>query len=612
MQPDGPYVGYYQPPYYAPVEPRIPPGLDYPGPAYYPDGSIAHHRSGSFNRRGARPPRLVDPHSFDRFAENQPRPYPPYSQRGGHHSSFNSTRGRRPSIRSADAWQGPRDTRLFERRVQSDHHGNGFAQTRESRSSSDLAGDSTEDHSRSDTRVATESDDHGYTNPVLPPLSEDGSVDTEVEKQQDSSPKTVEDESFQTAAETPIATPLGETEQPAPRSPTSPMDRNENVAVDTKLSEALTEEKPLDREAESVPHSPSTSTTESGDTASVATAGHQLAAPKAGPKQTESFSPFARGANTKKKEPKQKPVKSKTKQKSEQPRQLRIDTPIDIEATPEEKVESICETEVGAASHMVENHTEQCENNESLPSQVNVEENRTGSSTPQRRLTLSSFATAVTSVISSMSSSNKSKTGDDLTSALSQFDISQPGPSQSDTSQPVISQPELSQPDISQPETSQPEIFRPENSQPETAPSASKNKSMNKNKKKKKKKTKAAIPVPDDTSTETIANDTPVGSPPSNNAGPSNNTLSLHNMGHLHSTSPLRESANMLDNRLSILNIREGSIVELHENMINYHNSRPVRKENLSFSEGHNEEVEQSRRKLDEIREKERLLKQKK
>jgi hypothetical protein len=185
MRPDGAFVGYYQPSYYAPVEPRIPPGLDYPGPAYHPDGSIAHQRSGSFSRRGGRPPRLVDPHSFDRFAETQSHPYPPYSQRGGHRSSFNSTRGRRPSFRSADAWQGPRDTRLFERRVQSGHHGNGSAQTRESRSSSDLAGDPAEDHSHPDTRVATESDEHGYTHPVLPSLSEDGSVDTEVEKQQD-------------------------------------------------------------------------------------------------------------------------------------------------------------------------------------------------------------------------------------------------------------------------------------------------------------------------------------------------------------------------------------------------------------------------------------------
>jgi hypothetical protein len=587
MRPDGAFVGYYQPSYYAPVEPRIPPGLDYPGPAYHPDGSIAHQRSGSFSRRGGRPPRLVDPHSFDRFAETQSHPYPPYSQRGGHRSSFNSTRGRRPSFRSADAWQGPRDTRLFERRVQSGHHGNGSAQTRESRSSSDLAGDPAEDHSHPDTRVATESDEHGYTHPVLPSLSEDGSVDTEVEKQQDSSPKTVEDESFQTAAETPTATPtekaLCETEQSTPHSPTSPMESAENAPVDTNLSETLTDEKLLDKKAESAPPSPTTSTTESGDTASVVTAGQRLAALKAGPKQTESFSPFARRAIPKKKEPKQKPVESKTKQKSEQPKQPRVDTPMDVEATPEEKVESNCETVVGAVSHVAEDCTEKSENNESLSSQVNIEVNSIESSTPQRRLTLSSIAAAaVTSVINSMSSSNKSKTGEDLASALSQLDISQPEPSQ---------------PDITQSETPQ-----PENPQPEAVPSASKNKSKNKNKKK-KKKAKAAIPVPDDTSTETIANDTPVRSPPSNNAGPS------YNAGPLHNTGPLRESVNMLDNRLSILNITEGSIVELHENMINYHTSHPVQRENFSLSEGHNEGVEQSRRKIEKMKEKERLLK---
>jgi hypothetical protein len=612
MRPDGAFVGYYQPSYYAPVEPRIPPGLDYPGLAYYPDDSIAHQRSGSFGRRGGRPPRLVDPHSFDRFAETQSHPYLPYSQRGGHRSSFNSTRGRRPSFRSADAWQGPRDTRLFERRVQSGHHGNGSAQTRKSRSSSDLAGDPAEDHSHPDTRVATGSDEHGYTNPALPSLSEDGSVDTEVEKQQDSSPKTVEDESFQTAAETPTATPTEkvwcETEHSTPHSPTSPMESAGNAPVDTNLSETLTDEKLLDKKAESAPPSPTTSTTESEGTASVVTTGQRLTALKAGPKQTESFSPFARRAIPKKKAPKQKPVKSKTKQKSEQPKQPRADTPMDVEAIPEGKVESNCETVVGAVSHVAKDCTEKSENNESLSSQVNVEENRTELSTPQRRLTLSSIAAAaVTSVINSMSSSNKSKTGEDLASALSQLDISQPEPSK----------PDITQPETSQPETSQPEIIQPENPQPEAVPSASKNKSKNKNKKK-KKKAKAAIPVPDDTSTETIANDTPVGSPPSNNAGPSynagpsNSAGPSNNAGPLYNTGPLRETYNMLDNRLSILNITEGSIVELHENMINYHTSRPVQKENFSLSEGHNEVVEASRRKIEEIKEKERLLKLKK
>jgi hypothetical protein len=541
------------------------PNPGYPGPAYYPDGDITRRNSGSFNRRGPRTPRVVDPHSFARYHESQQRSHPSYAQRGGHRSSFSSSRGRRPSFRSGDAWQGPRDTRPFDRRVQSDHRAGGYAQPRESRS---YSGESTENRSRSDTGFALESDEQGYAQPVLPSLSEDGSVDGEVAKQQDSSPKTIEDDSFQTAAETPTATPTEnesfEKPHSAPHSPVSLTESDGIAPIDTNLSEALTEEKLPDTKAESVPYSPTTSTTESGDTASIQTAGQQPAVLKSGPKQTESFSPFARRANTKKKEPKQKPAKSKIKQKPEPLKQPMVDTPMSAEATLEEHVESNDETVVGPSSHVAEDCAEESENNESHKPKVNVEDHRTELSTSQPRSTLSSFSGFFTGALN-MGSSNKSKSGDDPGSA-----VSKPEPSQSETSQPDTSQPEASHPEV--------------------VPSTSKNKSKNKNKRK-KKKAKAAAKALDDTSTETIANETPVGSPPSTNM-------------------PLRQNTNMLDNRLSILNIREGSIVELHENMINYHTSRPVQQENFSLAQACGDTVERSRRKLDEMRMKEKLLKQ--
>jgi hypothetical protein len=545
------------------------PNPGYPGPTYYPDGDISRRNSGSFNRRGARTPRVVDPHSFARYHEPQPRPHPSYTQRGGHRSSFSSNRGRRPSFRSGDAWQGPRDTRPFDRRVQSDHRAGGFAQNRETRS---YSGESTENRSHSDTGFALEPDEQGYTQPVLPSLSEDGSIDEEVGKQQDSSPKTIEDDSFQTAAENPTATPteneLCEKPQSAPHSPASLTESDGIAPIDTNLSEALTKEKLPDTKAESVPYSPTTSTTESADTASIQAAGQQPAVSKSGPKQTESFSPFARRANPKKKEPKQKPGKSKIKPKPEPSKQPMVDTPMSAEAIFEEHIESNDETVVGPASHVAEGCTEESEDNESHKSKVNVEDHRTELSAPQTRSTLSSFSGLFTGALN-MGSSNKSKSGDDPGSALSQ-----------------------PEPEPSQPETSQPETSQPEASQTEVVPSTSKNKSKNKNKKK-KKKAKAAAKALDDTSTETIANETPVGSPPSTNM-------------------PLRQNTNMLDNRLSILNIKEGSIVELHENMINYHNSHPVQQENFSFYQGREDMVEQSRRKLDEMTVKEKLLKQKK
>jgi hypothetical protein len=586
MQPDGRLVANYPPTIYAPVEPRMPPNHGYPRSAYYPDGDIMHQRSGSFNRRGGRP-RLVDPHSYIRYDEPQWSPY-----RGGHRASFGSNRARRSSIRSSDAWQGPRETRLSDRRVHSDRHRDSV-QTREARSHSDVAVDSKEDVPHSDTGLAIVADEQAYIGPILPSLSEDGSADNETEKQQDSSPKTIEDDSFQTAVETPTATPtenaLYEKAHFTPSSPASPVksdeDASENVPedtpVDTHLSKALIEEKLHGRKVDSIPASPTT-TTESGDTANTQSAGHQLTAPKSvsksGPKQTESFSPFARRANTKK-EPKQKPGKSKTKRQPEQlaqpeqseqieqPEQFEqpvqsehlkqhiLDASVDAEVVREEHIESKIESNdgpvVSTANHVAENLTKQNENDVSHQTRANIED-RTESQNLSAKA-LSSVTAMIAGALNSMSSSNKSNTEDDLGSAISQ----------------------------------------PETPQPEVESLAPKKKSKNKNKKK-KKKAKATITIPDDTSTETLANETPVASPPS------------------HNKFSLRESTNALDKRLSLLNIREGSIVELHENVINYHTTRPVQQENLSFFEGSNEVVEQSRRKLDAMDEKERLIKQKK
>lgn len=309
-------------------------------------------------------------------------------------------------------------------------------------------------------------------------------------------------------------------------------------------------------------------------------AGQQLTAPKSvsksGPKQTESFSPFARRTNTKKKEPKQKPGKSKTKRQPEQlaqpeqpdqPEQIEqteqsehlkqpiLDTSVGAEVVREEHIESKIESNdgpvVSTPNHVAENLTKQSENDVSHQTRANIED-RTESQNLSAKA-LSSVTAMIAGALNSMSSSNKSNTEDDQGSAVSQS----------------------------------------ETPQPEAESSVPKKKAKNKNKKK-KKKAKAAITIPDDTSTETIANETPVASPPSNNKF------------------SLRESTNALDNRLSLLNIREGSIVELHENVINYHTTRPVQQENLSFSQGCNEGVEQSRRKLAEMREQEKLMKQKK
>ncbi|KAG9967765.1 hypothetical protein KCU98_g16162, partial [Aureobasidium melanogenum] len=583
MQPDGPFVGYYSPPTYAP-EHRMPP--DFLGPAYYPDNTL-HQRNGSFSQRPR--PRLVDPHSFARFGEErfaQQRSYaPPYNQRG-HRSSFNSNRPRRSSFRSGDAWQG----RQFERRVYSDHRGYAHLaernyKVRDKRSYSE--------DNQEDVNASTVENDLI----ALPSLSEDSSVDKEFGKQ-DSSPKTTEDDSFQTAAETPAATPTEkvacENAQFVPDSPSITTESDDEDAPDGispgdvspegipsdgvspvgNLSVVPTEEEMLCQKAESFSHYPTT-TKESEDTANVATIGQRLTAgihtsqstaSKPGPKQTESFSPFARRANTKK-DSKQRLGKSKSKVKPElvKPKQSMVDTPVDTSEICQESVETHekdadVDNSISASitSSLAEIRTEQDENNKMAikepehtePSDVQTQDNdpskhQTESATPQMLSTLSSVTALLSGALSSMSSS-KAKKGDDSSTASLQ------------------------------------------NEAPAAAPKKKKSK-----KTKKKKRAKTATQAPDGDSTETLANETPVGSPPS---------------GKVYT---LRENTNILDTRLSSLNIREGSIVELHENKIGYRTHPPdQQQENLSSK--HNELVEQSRRKLQEMQEQEKLLKQKK
>ncbi|KAG9954132.1 hypothetical protein KCU85_g764, partial [Aureobasidium melanogenum] len=594
MQPDGPFVGYYSPPTYAP-EPRMPPDLL--GSAYYPD-TIVHQRNGSFSQRPR--PRLVDPHSFARFGEErfaQQRSYaPPYNQRGnGHRSSFNSNRPRRSSLRSGDAWQG----RQFERRVYSDHRAYAHPternyRTREHRSY-------LVQNQENATTIEIENDHN-----ALPSLFEDNSVDKEFDKQ-DSSPKTTEDDSFQTAVETPTATPteklVCKNAQSVPNSPHSTIESDEDapdaispddsspdgvssggishddVAADgispvgNPLSVAPSEKETLCQNAESAsPHV--TTTTESGDTTSIVPSGQHLTtgihtsqstASKPGPKQTESFSPFARRANMKK-DSKQKLGKSKSKAKPEpvKPKQSIVDTPVNTGELCQESIETH-ETDVGvdnsisaSASSLTEIRTEHAENDNmnvenperSEPRSLQKQDDdqskhHTDSATPQMLSTLSSVTALLSGALSSMSS-NKSKKGDDSSTASVQNEV------------------------------------------PAAAPKKKKSK-----KTKKKKKVKTTTQAPDGDSTETLANETPVGSPPSSK------------------TFTLRENTNILDTRLSSLNIREGSIVELHENKIGYRTHLPdQQQENLSSK--HNELVEQSRRKIQEMQEQEKLLKQRK
>lgn len=601
MQSDGPFVGYYPPPMYAsPLEPRIP--SDLLGPAQYPDDTL-HHRNGSFSQRLR--PRLVDPHSFARLE----RPYAlPYNQRGSHRSSFNSTRPRRSSFRSGDARQGSaRENRPFERRVYSDNRN---YRIRENRSYSDIAGDHQE-------APAEE--------PALPSLSEHSPVEKEFGKQ-DSSPKTTEDDSFQTAAETPAATPTEkvlctkaqsvatspcsttESHEDSPHDETSygsppddsPVDGNPpevppdgDSFVGDILLVAPSKEEPLCKKTESFSQSP-TITTESGDATSIASIGQQSTADadapqftvsKPGPKQTESFSPFARRANAKK-DLKQKPAKSKSKLKPEpvKTKQSMVDTPVDTSV--EDRVETLernvdvedtIDASITSPSSNVRAEHDEHDNMNRLA--LNIEEPQyeepsyfqtqddnsskhhtksadnedsskyhTESATPQMLSTLSSVTALLSGALSSMSS-NKAKKGDDSSTASVQNEV----------------------------------------------PAAAPKKKKSKKNKKKKKKAKTTTQAPDGDSTETLANETPVGSPPS---------IKMYT---------LREKTNILDKRLSSLNIREGSIVELHENSIgigyrtNLSDQQP---ENLSSK--HDELVELSRRKIQEMQEQEKLLKQKK
>lgn len=600
MQSDGPFVGYYPPPMYAsPPEPRMPP--DSLGPAYYPDDML-HHRNGSFSQRPR--PRLVDPNSFARLE----RPYAPsYNQRGSHRSSFNSTRPRRSSFRSGDARQGSvRENRPFERRVYSDNRN---YRVRENRSYSNIAGGHREASAEE---------------PALPLLSEDSSVEKEFGKQ-DSSPKTTEDDSFQTAAETPAATPtekvLCKKAQSVPTSPysttksdedgspdgnspdgslpnDSPLDDNSpeghpdgNSPVGNIVSVALSKGETLCKKAESFSRSPTT-TTESGDTTSIASIGQQLTAnadpsqctiSKPGPKQTESFSPFARRANAKK-DSKQKSAKSKSKPKPEpvKTKQSMVDTPVgtsveDRVGTHEKNVDVENAISASIASSSTDTRAEQGENDNTdrltldvgepqytEPRDVQTQDDasskhhtksadddsskyHTESSTPQMLSTLSSVTALLSGALSSMSS-NKAKKGDDSSTASLQTEV------------------------------------------PAAAPKKKKSK-----KTKKKKKAKATTQAPDGDSTETLANETPVGSPPS---------IKMYT---------LRENTNILDNRLSSLDIREGSIVELHENSIGIgYRTNPSDQQSENLSSKHNELVELSRRKIQEMQEQEKLLKQKK
>ncbi|CAD0043779.1 unnamed protein product [Aureobasidium pullulans] len=124
-----------------------------------------------------------------------------------------------------------------------------------------------------------------------------------------------------------------------------------------------------------------------------------------------------------------------------------------------------------------------------------------------------------------------------------------------------------------------------------------------KNKRKKKSKNTAPVREEDVSSTETLAHETPAGSPISSKAS---------TQPHYPTGGALCERTNMLDNTLSSLGITEGSVVELGPNSVGYRatNAGSTR-ENLNLR-GVEGEVEKSRRKMQEMAEKEALLKMRK
>jgi hypothetical protein len=117
-----------------------------------------------------------------------------------------------------------------------------------------------------------------------------------------------------------------------------------------------------------------------------------------------------------------------------------------------------------------------------------------------------------------------------------------------------------------------------------------------------KKKPKAKIHIepvcPEDiSSTETLAHQTPEGSPA--RLCPSNRTTNIY------------RASNMLDQTLSSLNLREGSVITLGTNGIGYQASRAVIVED-NVLHGTSDAVEESRRKMQAMEDKERMLKQRK
>ncbi|THY64214.1 hypothetical protein D6C99_00315 [Aureobasidium pullulans] len=491
--------------------------------------------------------------------------------------------------------------------------------------------------------------------------SEDYSSVSDSNKRGDSSPKEDADDSFQTAAETP---------EPSTRiiTPRSTPAEAEKSGFEETRDATPTLKLPAEK-AISTTHS-SASITESDDNASISTASQSLASSlqasdktatlRSGPKQTESLSPFARQAQAKKKDRRSKPVKSKNKTKTdleqeepakagatisaslaeygekdgsqplkseqksetepEQSKQVKVEIPthagptgddtkhlkndVSEPADPEKetnvgpinlekaetdfsKIKTVLqgskEAEINTPSDTIirDKRAVHSENNDPRKPKVTVDEekHRAPNALQTREVvskgdqktisTLSSVTALLTGALSSMSSS-KSK-AEELTAQTSTTTQSDDGGSTAVTQPGVITSTTTKKP--------------------------------KKNKRKKKSKNTAPVREEDVSSTETLAHETPAGSPISSKAS---------TQPHYPTGGALCERTNMLDNTLSSLGITEGSVVELGPNSVGYRatNAGSTR-ENLNLR-GVEGEVEKSRRKMQEMAEKEALLKMRK
>lgn len=481
-------------------------------------------------------------------------------------------------------------------------------------------------------------------------------------KHRDVSPKPADDvdDSFQTAAETPepvirIATPVETADHCA-----------KGIHVSTP-SPSNPESK-----APSTAHSPaSVSIADTEDTASISTSqplpsdaqtAKRAAVPKPGPKQTESLSPFARQSQSKKKDAKSKPTKSKNKTLAEGQNMKKAETvPQPIANLTEEQAKRSDEDNPNEASKAAElEHLEpgvmqdgHRATSHSTPEKVKIEKENDASAVGQPTGQLSkdaakadetkpdiepasgqvfskirSATARLTGALSNMST-NKPKTEVGLPKVVQTDESAQEsvaGLSKDQGLSAVELKPAAAQHDTSnelQSQNSHADMaghMEPMSTAQPTDESSAliskpKKKKKRTNKKKKKAKAKNAAVVHDDdaSSTETLAHETPAQSPPDPNA--SDQPRSSQSVGSLYVD--LRQNTNALDDRLSSLGLKEGSVITLAADGVSFQASRTIGSPSYGFTgedlaRETNEEVERSRRKMQEMEERERMLKQKK